>query len=68
MKKAPGNMDRNFGLLTFQDLAAALQVSESTVFRLVREGEIVPIKIRGLTRFDVKDVQRFIDAHRSRRA
>lgn len=47
------------GLLTKEELAAALKVGLRTVERMLAEGEITPVRLRGrLVRFYLPDVVR----------
>ena len=39
-------------MMTIKDLAEKLRVSTKTVYRLINEGALVPIKIRRNTRID----------------
>jgi excisionase family DNA binding protein len=43
-------------LLTTEDVAVALKVSVRTVERMVHDGEIKPLRLRGLVRFRLEDV------------
>jgi excisionase family DNA binding protein len=54
--------------LTAQQLAAVLQVSESTVHRLRRAGRIPAIELTGrLIRFNLRDVQKALKAMQAAR-
>jgi len=48
-------------LLTPRQAAAALQLSERTLWELTRRGEIKRIKINSCVRYDVKDLEAFIE-------
>ncbi len=47
-------------LLTPRQAAAALQLSERTLWELARRGEIKRLKINSSVRYDPKDLQAFI--------
>jgi excisionase family DNA binding protein len=49
-------------LLTAKQAAAALQLSERTLWELARRGEIKRLKINSSVRYDVKDLEAFIEA------
>ena len=49
-------------LLTPRQAAAALQISERTLWELARRGEIKRLKINSSVRYDVKDLEAFIEA------
>lgn len=55
-------------LLTVADLCAFLQVSRSTVNRLVSAGEIPVVKIGGSIRFSPAAVERFVRCSETRTA
>jgi excisionase family DNA binding protein len=48
-------------LLTARQAAAALVISESTLFRHLRAGTIPAVHIGGCLRFDPRDLTAFID-------
>ena len=48
-------------LLTPRQAAAALQLSERTLWELTRCGEIKRLKINSSVRYDVKDLEAFIE-------
>jgi excisionase family DNA binding protein len=48
-------------LLTPRQAAAALQLSERTLWELARRGEIKRLKINSCVRYDVKDLEAFIE-------
>lgn len=54
-------------LLTSREVAEALRVSERTLRRLVRQGDLVATYVGRLPRFHVDDVLAFIDGSRGRR-
>ena len=43
-------------LLTTEDVAVVLKVSVRTVERMLHDGEIKPVRLRGLVRFRLEDV------------
>jgi excisionase family DNA binding protein len=49
-------------LLTPRQAATALQLSERTLWELARRGEIKRLKINSSVRYDVKDLEAFIEA------
>jgi excisionase family DNA binding protein len=49
-------------LLTSRQTAAALQVCEKTLWALTRNGRLPVVRIGRAVRYDVADVQRFIEA------
>ncbi len=48
-------------LLTYKQVAKLLRLSERTVSTLVKKGELTAARIRHSVRFDMRDVQEFID-------
>lgn len=63
MGKASPHMDKREEFLTARQLAAILQVSESTVRRLAREGRIPSIRLTArLLRFHLQSVMNALDA------
>lgn len=49
-------------LLTPRQAAAALQLSERTLWELARRGEIKRLKINSSVRYHVKDLEAFIES------
>jgi len=47
-------------LLSIDDVARLLRVSESSVYRLVRSGELARVKVGGRTLFEPRAVRAFI--------
>jgi excisionase family DNA binding protein len=47
-------------LLSIDDVARLLRVSESSVYRLVRSGDLTRVKVGGRTLFEPKAVRAFI--------
>ena len=54
-------MDKNPMLLTIPESAASLRVSRSTIYRLIAEGQIETISVRGVRRVRPEALKRFID-------
>jgi len=50
-------------LLTLGDVCAALAVSRSTARRMVKRGDLQPIRIGGLTRFRPADLEALIERY-----
>jgi excisionase family DNA binding protein len=50
-------------LLTYQEAADYLRVSPATIDRLVRDGEISSVLIRGRRLFRILDLDEYIRAH-----
>lgn len=53
-------------LLTVQEAAQTLSVSERTFWRMVKEKEIRVVKIRNCLRIDPADIRRYVRNHKSR--
>jgi excisionase family DNA binding protein len=53
-------------LLPINSAAEYLGVSRATVQRLVHRGELAIVKIGGSTRYDVDDLDGYIDSNRRR--
>lgn len=51
-------------LLSVDEVGRLLQISESGVYRLIRAGDIVTVKIGGRTRFEPAAVRAYIAAQR----
>lgn len=51
-------------ILTSLEVAAMLRVSKSKVHRMARGGELPHYRVGGLLRFDVRDVQTYLDGTR----
>lgn len=47
-------------LFTVEQLAAHLQVSRWTVYRIVKEREITPVRVRGAIRFTPQQVEKYL--------
>ncbi len=53
-------------LLTIEELAAKLKISEGYIYKLMKKGELKATKIGKATRFTQKEVQSFIERHTSK--
>ena len=53
-------------LLPIDAAADYLSVSRATIERLVNRGELPKVKVAGSTRYDVEDLDEYIDANRRR--
>lgn len=53
-------------LLTVKDVAARLQVKESTIYAWASQGKIPSIKINGVIRFDAKEIEQWLETCRMR--
>jgi excisionase family DNA binding protein len=51
-------------LLSIAEVVEILGVSEQTLYRLLREGELIPVRIRGRTLFEPSVVEEFIASRR----
>jgi len=47
--------------LSPEEAAARLGVSSSTLWRMVRRGDLKPVKVLGRTRFRVEDIEKLIE-------
>ena len=48
-------------LLTIPETAQCLRVSVRTVFRLIQDGELKPVRIRGCTRLAASELAHVVD-------
>jgi len=48
-------------LLTLQQVSEKLQISENTLYKLARKGEIPAIKIGNQWRFKAQDIERWLE-------
>ena len=63
--KAPGyGSDRPADLLTIADVARLLGISRGSVYNLIRNGELSPIRVGRRARFEPGDIRAFVDRHR----
>jgi excisionase family DNA binding protein len=51
-------------LLSVRDVGDVLRISESGVYRLVRRGELIPVKVGGRTLFEPAVIRAFITLRR----
>jgi excisionase family DNA binding protein len=51
-------------LLTVAQVAEALGVAAKTVYRLVDDGELECVRVRGALRFEPATVRAYVEAHR----
>lgn len=54
-------------VLSVNQVAAAIGGSRSLVYRLVRDGELVPVRVGKRLRFHVTDIDGFLERNRLRR-
>jgi excisionase family DNA binding protein len=52
-------------LLTVSDLMASLRISRPTLYRLLKSGQLIPVRIGKRTLFDPADIRAFIEASKS---
>lgn len=57
-------MERDVQLLTVKEAGKRLRVSPATLFRLIRAGQLAPIKIGRRTLFAAEDVQTLVEKNR----
>jgi excisionase family DNA binding protein len=53
-------------LLSVKELAVYLGISESSIYRLLRAGDLAGVKVGGRTLFERREVREFIEASRRR--
>jgi excisionase family DNA binding protein len=53
-------------LLSVRDVAKMMDISTRTVYELVSKNQLPSIRIGSIIRFDVRDIQRWMDHHRGR--
>ena len=51
-------------LLTIADLSDLLRVSRSTIYELIRRGELVPIRVSERIRFSPEDIDAYVERRR----
>ena len=47
-------------LLTVKEACEYLNISKATLYKLIKKGDLKPIKLSNATRFDVNDIEEFI--------
>lgn len=52
--------------LTVHDVAALLAVDEKTIYRLAQQGRLPGFKVAGTWRFQLQDIQEWIDEQKSK--
>lgn len=58
-------MREEINLLTIEEVANKLRISERTVYRYMKASELKAIKLtRGVTRIDEKDLIQFLKKHK----
>ena len=51
-------------LLTIADLCERLQYGRTTIYKLIREGALHPIRVRAHPRFRAEDVELYLESRR----
>lgn len=51
-------------LLTLQQVAQRLQISETTLYKLARRGKIPAIKVGNQWRFKIEDIDKWIESQK----
>ncbi len=51
--------------MTVRDVAGLLSVDEKTIYRLAQQGKLPGFKVAGTWRFQLQDIQQWIDAQKS---
>lgn len=51
-------------LLTLQQIAQKLQISETTLYKLARNGKIPAIKIGNQWRFKMEDIEKWLESQK----
>jgi excisionase family DNA binding protein len=51
-------------LMSIDDVAAVLRISQRGVYRLIRSGELLSLKVGHRTLFEPAEVRKFIASHR----
>jgi excisionase family DNA binding protein len=52
-------------LLTVSDLMDSLRISRPTLYRLLKSGQLIPVRIGKRTLFDPADIRAFVEASKS---
>jgi excisionase family DNA binding protein len=56
--------DRLAHLLSINDVAGLLGITRGSVYGLMRDGELVPIRVGQRARFEPSDIRQYLDRHR----
>ena len=56
--------DRLAELLTIDDVARVLGISRGSVYGLMRDGEVTPIRVGQRARFEPADIRAYLERHR----
>ena len=54
-------------LLTLRQVSEKLQISENTLYKLARKGEIPAIKIGNQWRFKAQDIERWLEEQKTKK-
>jgi excisionase family DNA binding protein len=54
----------NVQLLKIRDAANIIAASRGTVYRLIQDGELTPVRVRGHLRIDARDLRDLIERRR----
>jgi len=54
-------------LLTLREVSEKLQISENTLYKLARKGEIPGIKIGNQWRFKVQDIEKWLEEQKRKK-
>jgi len=54
--------------MTVRDVAGFLAVDEKTIYRLAQQGKLRGFKVAGTWRFQVQDIEGWIDEQKSKRS
>ena len=52
-------------LITIKEVADFLQIAEKTIYRLAAEGKIPAIKVGGSWRFNLKEIEEWLEKQRN---
>jgi len=52
--------------MTVRDVAGFLAVDEKTIYRLAQQGKLPGFKVAGTWRFQLQDIQRWIESQKTR--
>ena len=56
---------RSEPLLTIDEAADVLRVSRATLYRLIRGGELAPVRVGQRLRFEPSEIRRYLDSSRA---